>query len=122
MLHANLLAKVPGGQGAMAIVMWVVVFAALYFLLIRPQKNKEKRLNEMRNNVAVGDKVVTLSGVVATVAKVEEEQVVIELGPSRTKVPIMKWGIGTVVEKKEQKSDDEKSDDDVKTAEKLSDK
>lgn len=87
-------------QAMVGILMWVAVFAAFYFLIIRPQKQKEKKLAEMRDDIQVGDKVVTLAGMIATIAKVGDDDVVIELGPSRTKVPMKKWGIGTVIEKK----------------------
>ncbi|MBO3443446.1 MULTISPECIES: preprotein translocase subunit YajC [Clostridia] len=80
----------------MAVAMWVVVFGVFYFLFIKPQKKKEKQLKEMRQNLSVGDKVVTIGGIVANVAKVEEDVVILELGPNRTKVPFEKWAIGTV--------------------------
>lgn len=88
-------------QMIMGIVMWAAVFGVFYFLLIRPQKKKDKQLKEMRQNVAVGDKVTTIGGIIANVAKVEEDFVVLELGPNRTKVPFEKWAIGTVETKKE---------------------
>ena len=81
--------------------MWVVVFGVFYFLFIKPQKKKEKQLKEMRNNIQPGDKVVTIGGIIATVAKVEEDSVVLELGPNRNKVPFEKWAIGTVETKKD---------------------
>ena len=56
----------------------------------------------MRNNLNVGDKVTTIGGIIANVAKVEEDSVVLEIGPNRTKVPFEKWAIGTVESKKEQ--------------------
>lgn len=83
-------------QMIMAVVMWVAVFAVFYFLLIRPQKKKEKQLKEMRENLKTGDKVTTIGGIIAHVAKVEENHVVLELGPNRNKVPFEKWAIGTV--------------------------
>lgn len=88
-------------QMIMGIVMWVVVFAVFYFLLIRPQKKKDKKLKEMRSAIAAGDKVTTIGGMIATVAKVEEDSVVLELGPNRTKVPFEKWAIGTIESKKD---------------------
>ena len=87
-------------QMIMGIVMWVAVFAVFYFLLIRPQKKKEKQLKEMREALAIGDKVTTIGGIIATVAKIEEDFVVLELGPNRNKVPFEKWAIGTVEPKK----------------------
>ena len=84
------------------ILMYAAIFAVFYFLFIRPQKKKENALKEMRNNLNVGDKVTTIGGIIANVAKVEEDSVVLEIGPNRTKVPFEKWAIGTVESKTEQ--------------------
>lgn len=89
-------------QWITVILMYVAIFAVFYFLFIRPQKKKENALKEMRNNLNVGDKVTTIGGIIANVAKVEEDSVVLEIGPNRTKVPFEKWAIGTVESKKEQ--------------------
>ena len=83
-------------QMIMGIVMWIAVFAVFYFLLIRPQKKKDKQLKEMRESLNVGDKVTTIGGIIANVAKVEENCVILEIGPNRTKVPFEKWAIGNV--------------------------
>ena len=82
-------------QAVVGILMWVVFFAIFYFFLIRPQKKKDKQLKEMRDNLSVGAKVVTIGGIVANVAKVEEDVVILEIGPSRTKVPFEKWAIAS---------------------------
>ena len=86
-------------QIIMGLLMWVVVFGVFYLLLIRPQKKKDKQLKDMRSNLNVGDKVTTIGGIVANVAKVEENVVILELGPNRTKVPFEKWAIGSVESK-----------------------
>ena len=93
-------------QIIMGLLMWVAVFGVFYFLLIRPQKKKDKELKSMRENLNVGDKVTTIGGIIAHVAKVEENSVILELGPNRTKVPFEKRAIasvepkGTIQEKK----------------------
>ncbi len=89
----------PQKQLIMSLGLWVVVFAVFYFILIRPQKKKDQKLKEMRNSIEKGDTVVTIGGVIAKVAKVEEDKIVLDLGPSRTKVPFEKWAIGRVIEK-----------------------
>ena len=78
-----------------SIVYIIALFAIFYFLFIRPQKKKDKELKEMRDSLAVGDTIVTIGGIVANIA--------IEFGPSRTKMPIQKWAIGSVQSKKESK-------------------
>ena len=88
-------------QLIITIVYIVALFAIFYFLFVRPQKKKDKELKEMRDSLAVGDTIITIGGIVANVAKIEEETVVIEFGPSRTKMPVQKWAIGSVQSKKE---------------------
>ena len=90
-------------QIIMGLVMWVLVFGVFYLLLIRPQKKKDKQLKEMRSNLNVGDKVTTIGGIIANVAKVEENAVILEIGPNRTKVPFEKWAIGKVESKQDNK-------------------
>ena len=89
-------------QWLTVILMYAAIFAVFYFLFVRPQKKKENALKEMRNNLNVGDKVTTIGGIIANVAKVEENSVILEIGPNRTKVPFEKWAIGTVESKNEQ--------------------
>lgn len=86
-------------QAVAGIIMWVVLLVVFYFFLIRPQKKKDKQLKSMRENLNVGDKVVTIGGIVANVAKVEEDVVILEIGPSRTKVPFEKWAIASTESK-----------------------
>ncbi|MBQ3422638.1 MAG: preprotein translocase subunit YajC [Romboutsia sp.] len=89
-------------QWLTVIIMYAAIFAVFYFLFIRPQKKKDNKLKEMRNNLSVGDRVTTIGGIVANVAKVEEDLVILELGPNRTKVPFEKWAIGSVQSKSEE--------------------
>ena len=86
-----------------SIVYMVALFAIFYFLFIRPQKKKEKQLEELRSSIEVGQMVITIGGMVATVAKVEDEVIILEVGPNRTKMPFKKWAIASVEETKEEK-------------------
>ena len=84
-----------------SIVYMVALFAIFYFLFIRPQRKKEKQLDQLRSSL--GQMVTTIGGMLATVAKVEDEFVVLEVGPNRTKMPFKKWAIASVEEKKDDK-------------------
>ncbi|WP_434797567.1 preprotein translocase subunit YajC [Terrisporobacter vanillatitrophus] len=90
-------------QMIMSIVYMVALFAIFYFLFIRPQRKKEKQLDELRSSLEVGQMVTTIGGMLATVAKIEEEFVVLEVGPNRTKMPFKKWAIASVEKKEEDK-------------------
>ena len=78
------------------IVMIVLMLGAMYFFMIRPQKKQEKEINEMRNNIRVGDEVTTIGGIIGRVVSIKEETVMIETGHDRTKLRLLKSAIKTV--------------------------
>lgn len=71
----------------------VLIFVVFYFLLIRPQKKKDKETQNMRNNIQVGDEIVTAGGIIGRVVSIKEDNVVIETGNDRSKVRIKRWAI-----------------------------
>lgn len=81
---------------AMQLIMIVGLFAIMYFLLIRPQKKREKQVADMRNNVKVGDDVVTIGGIYGKVVKVKEDRFTVQVGADKTKFDIAKWSISKV--------------------------
>jgi preprotein translocase YajC subunit len=83
----------------MQIVILVAFIALMYFLLIRPQKKKEKEVKEMRDSVSVGDEVVTIGGICGKIVKTKEDSLVIQVGADKTKFEIKRWAISTVTSK-----------------------
>lgn len=75
---------------------FIAILAILYFLMIRPQRKKEKKTQQMREAIQVGDSVTTVGGVVGRIVSVKEDAVVIETGADRSKLQIKKWAIQTV--------------------------
>ncbi len=67
-----------GSSGSM-IIMMVVLFAIMYFFMIRPQQKKQKALQEARNAIKVGDKVVTAGGIHGKVKEVGDTSFVVEI-------------------------------------------
>ncbi len=72
--------------------------AIFYFLIIRPQKKREAQTREMRDNLRVGDKIVTIGGINGKVAKISDDLLTIEIGAEKTKLTVAKWAIGNVIE------------------------
>ena len=70
-----------------------LIFVVFYFLLIRPQKKRDKETQNMRNNIQVGDEIVTAGGIIGRVVSIKEDNVVIETGNDRSKVRIKRWAI-----------------------------
>ena len=71
----------------------VLMFVIMYFILIRPQKKKDKETQKMRQNVQVGDEITTIGGVIGLVVSLKEDNVVIETAGERNKIRIKRWAI-----------------------------
>ena len=76
--------------------MIVVFFLVFYFVAIRPQKKQEKQINEMRNQLMVGDEITTIGGIIGKIISIKEETVMIETGHDRTKIRILKSAVRNV--------------------------
>lgn len=72
------------------IVLMVVIF---YFMLIRPQKKREKQVQKMRSSLEVGDEVVTAGGIIGRVVIIKDDTIVIETGNDRSKIRVARWAI-----------------------------
>ena len=78
----------------------VLLIVIMYFLLIRPQKKREKSVNEMRNSIKVGDEVITIGGICGKIVKTKDDSLVIQVGADKIKFEIMRWAISKVVDTK----------------------
>ena len=90
-----------GGQGntgslIITIVMLVGFGLFFYFFMIRPQKKQEKEINDMRNNLSVGDEITTIGGIIGKVISIRDETVLIETSHDRTKIRLLKSAISKV--------------------------
>ena len=71
----------------------VLIVVIMYFMLIRPQRKREKKVQEMRNNLQVGDEVITNGGIIGRVVSLREDTLVIETGSDRSKIRIKRWAV-----------------------------
>ncbi len=72
---------------------FLVLIPVFYFILIRPQRKKDKEAQAMRNSVQVGDEIVTVGGIVGIVVSIKEDTIVLETGSDRSKVRVKRWAI-----------------------------
>ena len=77
------------------IIYLVIIFGAMYFLLIRPQKKKQKEEKKMRENLQVGDEIVTIGGIYGRVISLKEDTIVIESLSDHSKLTIARWAMQT---------------------------
>ena len=80
-----------------SILILVLLFAVMYFLMIRPQKKRERETKAMRAGIGVGDEIVTIGGLCCKVVKTKEESIVVQVGPDKVKMEFMRWAVSKVV-------------------------
>ena len=90
--------EASGAAGTGMMILWIVVlFGIMYFLMIRPQKKEQKRLQAMINSLEVGDSIVTTSGFYGVVIDMTEEDVIVEFGNNKNcRIPMQKAAIAQV--------------------------
>ena len=81
-------------------IMIVVFIGLMYFLLIKPQKKKEKEIKSMRDSISVGDEIVTIGGICGKVVKTKEDTIVIQVGADKVKFEMKRWSVSTIESKK----------------------
>ena len=103
-MNLNLLSAAnSGGSMWTLIIIYVVIFAGIYFILIRPKSKKTKAEQELRNSLEIGDEITTIGGIVGRVIAIREEadEIVLETGSEKTKMVFKRWAISTVNTEKE---------------------
>jgi preprotein translocase subunit YajC len=76
----------------------ILLIVIMYFMLIRPQKQREREINDMRRNVRKGDNVITIGGICGEIVKVKDEDVLtIQVGADKTRFDIMRWAVSKLV-------------------------
>lgn len=86
------------GMGMVGAIVWMVVlFGIMYFLMLRPQKKEQKRLQAMLNDMEVGDSIVTTSGFYGVIIDMTEEDVIVEFGNNKNcRISMQKKAIAQV--------------------------
>ena len=75
------------------ILMMVALFAVMYFVMIRPQRKKQKEEQDMRDSIQIGDEITTIGGIMGRVVTVKDDSLVIETGSDRIKMKVTRWSI-----------------------------
>ena len=78
-----------------SIVLLVLMFALLYFFMIRPENKRKKQAQAMRDSLTVGDEITTIGGIIGTICAVKENTIVIETGADRVRIEFTKWAVST---------------------------
>lgn len=76
---------------------WLLVFfGIMYFTLIRPQQQQQKKRNEMLASLKEGDKIVTIGGIIGYITKVDKDTLLVRIA-EKTEVELQKSGVAAVI-------------------------
>ena len=78
------------------IVIMVIMVAVFYFLLIRPQRKKDKAVKNMLNSLKVGDRICTIGGIYGTITAMKDDTITLAMGGQQNPVVIARWAIRSV--------------------------
>lgn len=76
----------------------ILMFVVFYFLLIRPQRKKDKKVKEMLAALKTGDRVCTIGGIYGTITNIKDDTIELSVGRDNTKLVFARWAIRNVEE------------------------
>ncbi len=85
----------PTTGNPMSLILMVGLFVVMYFVMIRPQKKKQKEEQQMRDTIQIGDEITTIGGIMGRVVTVKDDSIVLETGADRVKMKFQRWAIQT---------------------------
>ena len=74
----------------------ILIFVVFYFMLIRPQRKKDKEAKQMLDNLKVGDRICTIGGIYGTIVRIKDQVLTIEVGEQKTQMMIARWAVRNV--------------------------
>ena len=96
----------PDATGAVATASWldmiptllmmVAMIAIFYFMLIRPQRKKDKAVKDMLAALKPGDRICTIGGIYGTIAAIKDETITLYVGAQKMQMVVARWAIRSV--------------------------
>ena len=83
-------------EGFSSILMLVLMFVLLYFMMIRPEKKRKQKAQEMRDNLKKGDVITSIGGIVGKIVAVKPDTIVVETSEDRVRIEFTKWAVSSV--------------------------
>ena len=92
--------EMPAGAGLLgtliSLLPMILIFVVFYFMLIRPQRKKEKKVQEMLNALKVGDRVNTIGGIYGTIMDIKDNTITLAVGRDNMSMVVARWAIRSV--------------------------
>lgn len=74
----------------------ILIFVIFYFVLIRPQRKKDKQVKEMLNNLKKGDRICTIGGIYGTIMNIKDDTITLAVGKDNLSMIVARWAIRSV--------------------------
>ena len=74
----------------------ILIFVIFYFMLIRPQRKKDKEAKQMLENLKVSDRICTIGGIYGTIVRIKDQVLTIEVGEQKNQLVVARWAIRNV--------------------------
>lgn len=88
-------------QGYLTFLPFVLIVVVFYFMLIRPNQNRQKKWQDMLSSLKPGDKVTTTGGLRGTILSIKEDAIQLRIPPDNVKVEVIKTAIASVTTQEE---------------------
>ena len=76
----------------------ILIFVVFWFMLIRPQRKKDKQVKEMLNNLKAGDRICTIGGIYGTIKGMKDDMITLAVGKDDLSMVVARWAIRSVEE------------------------
>ena len=76
----------------------ILIFVIFWFMMIRPQRKKDKQVKEMLNNLKAGDRICTIGGIYGTITGIQDDTIRLAVGRENTSMVVARWAIRSVEE------------------------
>ena len=76
----------------------ILIFGVFWFMLIRPQRKKDKQVKEMLNNLKAGDRICTIGGIYGTITGIKDDTITLSVGKDNMNMVVARWAIRSVEE------------------------
>ena len=74
----------------------ILIFVIFYFMLIRPQRKKDKEAKKMLESLKVGDRICTIGVIYGTIVRIKDDVLTIEVGEQKTQLVFARWAVRNV--------------------------
>ena len=78
------------------VLMMVAMIGIFYFMLIRPQRKKDKAVKDMLSALKPGDRICTIGGIYGTIASIKDETITLYVGAQKMQMVVARWAIRSV--------------------------